>query len=884
MKKYLRSSLCCLLSILLAFSTLIIAFAEEGDSQTTPVVVVNDIDANPIYNTDDGSVVFDWRDYQYDLLFASGFSSEISSLISTETIMGIINGKLTTSDISSVLLDSFGFNDDINSIINAVLEVALELVGTIDLSNLDLNSILSSIDLKAYANKQLDAIKADIEDAKLLAMNSDGTPLHSNIGIISYNESLEYYYSQDKNFATLLAGEIGLGMADEFGYENVYVFTYDWRLDPAANAENLNSYISDVKSSVGADKVSVISEGYGSLIATEYLAEYSDSAASNVLNFVTVSSEFLGTSLVGDYFKGAIVDEFTNITTYTSAYVRYTNDLSDNPITAFVIWLLNYLMNTEWEAQSFCIDIEQMISSVYDLLNASGVTEQFGYMPGIWALVPVADYENAVANMFDENTETELSSAVNAFKENQKNYSSILNDAKVSGVNVYVVAAWDLQLLPIGENSSVQSDGIVDTAYAAFGATCVELNDVAYAMQAQQQIFDGHDHMSANYDMLTPWYSYGGACYYIDASTCALPENTWFIKNMKHGTFDSNSNSIDFLVWLVESDAERTVWQDVAYSQFMNYNRYYQPGILSCNGLTAVEQLTEGKYLLGDVNLDGIITAEDSRLAERIVEGLEAVEEGSIPFMNSDVDGDGMITSADSQLILDMSTGVDPKHSIGIKVDMDTSESGMQASISSVELTPVYNAITNQLEVTVAIVNPIGTYAGNFVLDYEEDMLTYNSVVIEEIDNVYVSAGSPDGYGSVLTFGYSTSSAITSKQCDDGKLVLATYIFDVSRTEIKSTTLTAGSTYFYENGSKTYTEPVSTYLDEEFFFMLGDADNNRYISASDARFVLRVAAKLETIDDDLTFKRCDVDKDGKITAADARLILRASAQLIDSFE
>ena len=56
MKITFRKVLCCLLSFILAFGSGIAVFAAE-DTEVTPVIVVNDIFANPIYNTEDGSVV-----------------------------------------------------------------------------------------------------------------------------------------------------------------------------------------------------------------------------------------------------------------------------------------------------------------------------------------------------------------------------------------------------------------------------------------------------------------------------------------------------------------------------------------------------------------------------------------------------------------------------------------------------------------------------------------------------------------------------------------------------------------------------------------------------------------------------------------------------------
>ena len=62
---------------------------------------------------------------------------------------------------------------------------------------------------------------------------------------------------------------------------------------------------------------------------------------------------------------------------------------------------------------------------------------------------------------------------------------------------------------------------------------------------------------------------------------------------------------------------------------------------------------------------------------------------------------------------------------------------------------------------------------------------------------------------------------------------------------------------------------------------LGDTDNNKKITAADARYVLRAAVRLEYPNEELR-KKCDVDHDGDVTAADARMVLRVAVNL-DSF-
>lgn len=60
--------------------------------------------------------------------------------------------------------------------------------------------------------------------------------------------------------------------------------------------------------------------------------------------------------------------------------------------------------------------------------------------------------------------------------------------------------------------------------------------------------------------------------------------------------------------------------------------------------------------------------------------------------------------------------------------------------------------------------------------------------------------------------------------------------------------------------------------------MLGDIDGNGKYTASDARLVLRHAAKLELLNEEEQ-KVADVDANGRITAADARLVLRVAAKI-----
>lgn len=515
-----------------------------------------------------------------------------------------------------------------------------------------------------------------------ISMNNDGTKKSNNVGVQKYTHSLSYYRT-DAQLLEKVAGTLGKGMAEKLGYNNIYVFQYDWRLDPFDNANSLAEFVKEVKAASHKDQVSIVSEGYGANVAVTYLSEHSETAHKDVSKFVTVSSAFMGTSLIGDLFTGNLIvkdstfsypnnvgyGQFQNL---TSAYIRWSNDFSDNPITAFSTWLTNYILNGEWETQSYIINIMTMMGHTITKMYDKYLREMLRNYLGLWAMVPLEYYDDAYEYMFIDREEPNASlvKKINAYKKLQKSASSILTDAQKAGIDVSVVAMWDLQLLPIGNDYmssesgnderdindmsnelyglSAQSDGVIDTYYASFGAYCTALNDVGRAALIMQTKDKDHDHLSSTYDYLDPKHKRGAICHYIDASTCALPENTYFIRNMKHGSFQEGSNTIDLIDWLA-CDDDTNINARWEFGQFMTINRYVDPAILVVDS----DKDKNGQYLLGDVNLDGKVTAADARLALRIAANLDPMPaEDSVQFKNADVNNDKKLTAQDARTIL----------------------------------------------------------------------------------------------------------------------------------------------------------------------------------------------------------------------------------------
>ena len=635
MKNHLiKKVLCAVLSVILVFCTGIAAFAESYS--IAPIIYIGGIDANPIYvnpNTADAEVYFYLDD------------DEITYWVA----------ELLT------LLVAAAASGDYDEIMNFTYSQIYPL----------------------------------IED---LSMNNDGSVKSENVGPNVYEYSISYYRTDSELLDTILGG-LGVGICDRVGYNNVYVFTYDWRLDPLENAALLADFIENVKEKSGKDQVSIVSEGYGSTVALAYLSEYEESAYADLDSFVTVSSLAMGTSLIGDIYTGNIITKdstiswpnyegYNNLTNLTSAFIRYTNDLSDNPITMSAVTLVNYILNTEWETQDMIADVITVVGNTITDMYNTYLRQMLRNYVGLWAMVPLEYYDDALEYMFidQEDPNETLLAKIDSYKVIQENADTILNDALDAGIDVSVVCSWDIQLIPIGndyqsttandetvvwqirnkywtweevESSNVlyglsaQSDGIVDTYYASFGATCVSLNNVGDAIGLVQQECLDHDHLSDDYDMLDYTYTLGGIAHYIDASTSALPENTYFIRDMKHGTYDTESNSVDLIVYLAVTDGV-TISSSALYQQFMEYTRYVSPGQLN-NNYTE----TYGLYLVGDTDSDLDVDMVDARNALRYALGLEEMpDEDSVTFKNTDAGNSGTITTTDARIILRVALGL----------------------------------------------------------------------------------------------------------------------------------------------------------------------------------------------------------------------------------
>ena len=132
-----------------------------------------------------------------------------------------------------------------------------------------------------------------------------GNPVNVNMGPATYNTPVAYntndpiYSDNIKAFVTAAQRKVS--------NKEIFVFEYDWRIDPSENGALLQQYIERVKANTGKKKVSLIAGGYGGVVANAYMYYFPDAAKASLSSCVFLDSLATGSSLLGDIMSGDLI-------------------------------------------------------------------------------------------------------------------------------------------------------------------------------------------------------------------------------------------------------------------------------------------------------------------------------------------------------------------------------------------------------------------------------------------------------------------------------------------------------------------------------------------------------------------------------------------------
>ena len=292
-------------------------------------------------------------------------------------------------------------------------------------------------------------------------------------------------------------------------------FKYDWREDPIKIAAQLNDFINYVLDASGCDQVALTCHSFGGVVATTYFSIY---GCDKVKTVVFNSTAIYGETYTGELMTGQLIfsgDALQNYLFYAFQGNEYEHLINAAIKAAHDTGLMDILSK----------GLNGLSAKIQKEVCSQSIVPLFGGWLSVWAMVPdeyIDEAVNFVFNKIYKDSETDYS----ALKAKIEDYNNLVRRKKTETLkevnekcNVYVITRYGYSSLPMTPSASNLGDGIIDVKYASFGATASEYGKTL-------------DNITSDAKYISPDKT-------VDASTCLFPEQTWFVKNMKHGSDDA---------------------------------------------------------------------------------------------------------------------------------------------------------------------------------------------------------------------------------------------------------------------------------------------------------------------------------------------------------
>jgi hypothetical protein len=445
-----------------------------------------------------------------------------------------------------------------------------------------------------------------------LACNPDGSVADDSVHLkYQFRNSVAEEGEENVGCKDALDKDILHATVEAVGADKVYVYGLDWRLDPLVIADEINDYIQNIKAQTGCSKVSLAAISMGGIMVSAYIAKY---GYNDISHLTMISSAFTGVDMVGELFcKRVVLDE--------KGAQNLINQLVTIPGVSQVVEMTGLLKRLVPLLSTL---VDEQIDRVYNEV----LIPIFAYNPALWAFVDDDVYEEAKQTMLAD-ADLSFIAKIDLYHYGvQQKIPQLLKGAMDNGVFVSIVSNYNLQISPITSKSNYNSDTVIETRHTSAYATVAPLGETL-----------GEDYKQAKYTDKNYLSSDG----VIDASTCMLPDYTWFIKDMYHVGFDGESNNNDIYTWLMTADRQMDINSNPMYPQFNIFEE-------------SAKLLHPLDMLIGDVNHDKNVDLVDARKVLRASDGIESLDQ--LGEMLADMNGDKTINSDDSLAIIKTVAGV----------------------------------------------------------------------------------------------------------------------------------------------------------------------------------------------------------------------------------
>jgi len=322
----------------------------------------------------------------------------------------------------------------------------------------------------------------------------------------------------------------------------MHEFHFDWRLDPMATARDLDVFVQQVKAKTGSEKVHFYALSFGSVLACAYLAQY---GTKDLESLFLAFSAHGGLQLAKDLIQMKFQISGQGLAAFLAEMVPQNTWVSRS-----LAWLIRSL---EWLFRLLEWPANLVLQRVRDRLYERCILPLLGQMPAAWAFVTDdATYEAAKALLLSGTDRyAGLIAKIDAYHYSAGNRTNEILRQAASEIKVGLVCGYDRAPIPLGGTFLYQSDFMIATTDASGGAICADYGKTLPVGYTQARQACGHGHISPDR--------------VIDASTCALPEQTWFVKGCPH-TYVYDGTGMYY--WFLAYEGQPTVWSSEEFPQF----------------------------------------------------------------------------------------------------------------------------------------------------------------------------------------------------------------------------------------------------------------------------------------------------------------------------
>ena len=352
-------------------------------------------------------------------------------------------------------------------------------------------------------------------------------PAWSNAEYLSKNVSRD---AERKNFLF----EKFVNYAVSNGYtkaEDVFIFEFDSRHDAIQIAEELRTFIKEVKEYKNCDKVNLLTISYGGLITATYLYSYMEECDVNkaVLNVPPLQ----GTDFIDRLFRKNVDLPMRSLADFVESVLGASTEIAD----IFANIDPKAIVSVFEGAVDGMLEIVQNWSSMYTITS-----------PDL--------YDELKKDFLDADKAAEMIERNDIIHyEIMPSMTEIFEKCKALGTDVSIVACTGVDMVFGGE---LNGDLLVPV-YSASGAEVAKLGErFADGYTGKKTACDNpaHNHISPSME--------------IDATSAFLPENTWFIEDSYHAQFELENYASSLFAKLVFTDELKDVYSDPDYPQFEN--------------------------------------------------------------------------------------------------------------------------------------------------------------------------------------------------------------------------------------------------------------------------------------------------------------------------